>query len=104
MSTFDTLVPADGPPDMRGIHRFAMSQARTARRPGDVRKWRRLARKALRSLRYAAFIEALRVPGDPPCSPSLFSETPEKPFEPLAPTIEPGPDRRRPFPDDRLRC
>jgi len=103
----DLLIPADRPPDMRAIHRFAVVQATEARRQGRVRAsrdWSRLIRKARRALRFAARIRAGRARGHPHSSHSLFSETPEKVIEPAAPTSAPDPDRRRTFREGRLRC
>jgi hypothetical protein len=96
----------DGSPDMPAIHRFAVLQAAAARRQGRpraVRDWGRVVRKALRALRFAARIKAGRVRDDPHSSHSLFTETPEKVFEPLAPTAPPHPDRRRSFREGRRR-
>ena len=102
----EVLIPKDGPPDIRAIHRFAMSRTATARRQGDartIRLWRRLAVKALRALRFAARIEAGRVHDDPPSSHPLFSDAPEKIRETLAPASAPHPDRRRTFREGRRR-
>jgi hypothetical protein len=101
------LVPDHGPPDMRGIRRYAGRQARAARREGRLRDalvWGRVLRKTLRALRFAARLRAGLVRDFSHSSHSLFSETPEKIPEPPAPTAAPDPDRRRTFREGRLRC
>ena len=102
----EVLIPKDGPPDIRAIHRFAMSRTATARRQGDartIRLWRRLAVKALRALRFAARIEAGRAHAHPHSSHPLFSDAPEKVRGTAAVAVPPDPDRRRTFREERRR-
>ncbi len=96
----------DGSADMPSIHRFAVLQAAASRRQGRpraVRDWGRVVRKALRALRFAARLRAGRLRDDPHSSHSIFSDTPEKTSELVAPTFTPNPDRRRTYREGRRR-
>lgn len=105
----DLFVPTNGPPDLQGMYRFAVTEQAIARRQGRTgyaRLCHSLIVRCLRALRFAARLEAGRAPGDPACSHyshSFFSGAPEKIREALAPAATLDPDRRHTLREGRRR-
>lgn len=102
----EQFIPNDGPPDIRGMLRFARAQIAAARRQRDARKirqWRRLVVKCLRVLRFEAKMKAGRARPRSHCWRPLFSDAPEKVLETLSPTDTPISDHRRAFREGRRR-
>ena len=116
VSMSSDLLPACGPPDMRAIHRTAVSRVADALRHGRIReavRWGRVVKRAGRAVRYAARIRAGTVrnwvvddslrQAHPHCSHPLFSDAPEMAPDPVAPALMLRRDRRRAFREGRKR-
>jgi len=100
------LIHENGLPDLRAIRRFALANRTLAHRQGrfaKARAWARLARKALRTLRFGARLAAGTVRHGSHCTHPLFSGTSERESEAATPTSTPESERRHAFREARRR-